>query len=129
MNAQIESQPESQRSIAARSFLHNNTMKSLLGIPEEALDAVMALAYQLYQAGRYCEVEVLCRGLVAADHTYWWSYALHAAALRRLGKLTEALAQVERGLLYEPAAPRLIALRTEIRSALNANPNGQRAAA
>jgi tetratricopeptide (TPR) repeat protein len=93
-------------------------MKSLLGIPDEALDAVMALAFQLYQARRYREVEVLCRGLIAADHTYWWSYSLYAAALRRLGRLPEALAQVDRGLTYEPKASRLLAMRAEIRTAL-----------
>ena len=128
MNAQIDSSPESQLSIAARNFLRDNTMKSLLGIPEDALDAVMALAFQLYQSGRYREVEVLCRGLVAADHTSWWSYALYAATLRRLGKLTQALSQAERGLVYEPQAPRLIALRAEIRAALAANSNRLRAA-
>ena len=78
---------------AARSFLEATTMKSLLGIPDEALDAIMAVAYQLYQAGRYPEVDVLCRGLIAADHKYWWSYSLHAATLRRLGRLAEALAE------------------------------------
>jgi len=128
MNAQIDSSPESQLSIAARNFLRDNTMKSLLGIPEDALDAVMALAFQLYQSGRYREVEVLCRGLVAADHTSWWSYALYAATLRRLGKLTQALSQAERGLVYEPHAPRLIALRAEIRAALAANSTRLRAA-
>ena len=90
MHAQIES----ELSVATRSFLRDKTMKSLLGIPEESLDAVMALAFQLFQAGRYREVEVLCGGLIAADHTYWWSYSLHAAALRRLGKLADALTQV-----------------------------------
>jgi len=125
----MNAQTESQLSIAARSFLRNNTMKSLLGIPDEALDAVMALAFQLYQAGRYREVEVLCRGLVAADHTHWWSHALYAATLRRLGKLPEALAQVERGLLCEPQSSRLIALRAEIRGELALTTNGQRAAA
>jgi len=103
MHAQIESGPK---------------MKSLLGIPDEALDAVMALAFQLYQARRYREVEVLCRGLIAADHTYWWSYSLYAAALRRLGRLSEALAQIERGLLCEPREPRLHAMRAEMRAAL-----------
>ena len=42
-------------------------MRSLLDIPEDALDAVMATAYQLYQASRYPVVEVLCRGLIAAE--------------------------------------------------------------
>ena len=80
----------------ARKFLEETTMTSILGIPEEALDAVMAIAYQLYQAGRYPEVEVLCRGLVAADHRYWWSYSLYAATLRSLGRLREAVARWRR---------------------------------
>jgi hypothetical protein len=125
----MHAQVESGLSVAARGFLRDKTMKSLLGIPDEALDAVMALAYQLYQSGRIREVEVLCRGLIAADHTYWWSYSLYAAALRRLGKLAEALTQVERGLLYEPRAPRLLAMRAEIRAALTTNASALPAAA
>jgi len=103
---------------AARKFLEETTMKSLLGIPDEALDAIMAVAYQLYQHGRYPEVDVLCRGLIAADHKYWWSYSLHAATLRRLGRFAEALAEVEKGLVYEPAEPKLVALQKELREAI-----------
>src|SRR5262249_44765134 len=106
-------QPETQLSPHARRFLAENTMRSLVGIPEEALDAVMATAYQLYQAGRYPEVEVLCRGLIAADHRYWWSYSLYAAALRRLGRLREAVEQLDRGLAYEPDAAKLLLMRSE----------------
>ncbi len=102
----------------ARKFLEETTMKSIFGIPDEALDAIMALAYQLYQVGRYSEVEVLCRGLIAADHRYWWSYSLYAAALRRLGKLVEALAELDKGLAYEPNEPKLLFMRGEIREAL-----------
>jgi hypothetical protein len=98
----------------ARKFLEATPLKALLGIPDEALDAVMAVAYQLYQAGRYPEVEVMCRGLSAADHTYWWSYSLHAATLRRQGKLIDALAELEKGLVYEPSNQKLLAMRTEI---------------
>ena len=98
-------------------------MKSLLGIPDQALDAVMALAYQLYQAGRYQEAEVLCRGLIAADQTYWWSYSLFAATLRRLGKLREALDALETGLRYEPHQPKLLYMRAEISAALEAQQN------
>jgi hypothetical protein len=93
-------------------------MKALIGIPDDALDAVMAVAYQLYQAGRYAEVEVLCRGLTAADHTYWWSYSLHAATLRRMGNLPEALAEVEKGLSYEPSNEKLTLMRKEIVEAI-----------
>src|SRR5581483_10327947 len=105
---------------AAQKFIEETTMKSLLDISDQALDAVMALAYQLYQAGRYQEAEVLCRGLVAADHTYWWSYSLFAATLRRLGKLREALDALEAGLVYEPHQPKLLFMRTEITAAFEA---------
>ena len=109
---------DSDLSPAARSFLEETTMKSIFGISDAALDTVMALAYQLYQVGRYAEAEVLCRGLVAADHKYWWSYSLYAATLRRLGRLREALAELEKGLAYEPNEPKLLFMRGEIREAL-----------
>jgi hypothetical protein len=100
------------------SFVRRTTMQSILGLDQGALDQVMATAYLLYQAGRYAEVEILCRGLVAADHTYWWSYSLLAAALRRLGRLDEALAQIDAGLAYEPNEKKLQLMRGEIVAAL-----------
>ena len=111
-------QIDPQLSPAARRFLEQTTMKSIFGITDDALDTVMALAYQLYQVGRYTDAEVLCRGLVAADHKYWWSYSLYAATLRRLGRLREALAELEKGLAYEPNEPKLLFMRREIREAL-----------
>jgi tetratricopeptide (TPR) repeat protein len=120
MNAQLNS-PLSPN---ARKFLEETTMKSIFGIPDEALDAIMALAYQLYQVGRYPEVEVLCRGLIAADHKYWWSYSLYAATLRRLGKLEEALEELDKGLVYEPDEPKLLFMRGEIREAIARRPIG-----
>jgi predicted Zn-dependent protease len=109
-------------------------MKSILGLDQEALDHVMATAYLLYQAGRYVEVDVLCRGLIAADQTYWWSYSLHAAALRRLGRLAEALEQIDQGLLHEPNEKKLQLMRGEILAALGswkerASSDGQAATA
>jgi tetratricopeptide (TPR) repeat protein len=119
MDAQTNStQIDSQIPPAARQFLEETTMKSIFGIPDEALDAIMALAYQLYQVGRYADVEVLCRGLIAADHKYWWSYSLYAATLRRLGRLPEALDQLDKGLIYEPNEPKLLFMRGEIGEAL-----------
>ena len=109
---------DSDLSPVARRFLEETTMKSIFGISDAALDTVMALAYQLYQVGRYAETEVLCRGLVAADHKYWWSYSLYAATLRRLGRLHEALAELDKGLAYEPNEPKLLFMRGEIREAL-----------
>ena len=111
----MSAERESQLSPTARKFLEENTMRDIFGIPEEALDAVMATAYHLYQAGRYPEVEVLCLGLVAADHKYWWSYSLYAATLRKLGRLREAVELVDKGLAYEPDEPKLLLMRSELR--------------
>jgi predicted Zn-dependent protease len=117
MDALTNNAPDAQLSPTARRFLEETTMKSIFGISDDALDAVMGLAYQLYQVGRYAEAEVLCRGLIAADHKYWWSYSLYAATLRRLGKLREALVEIEKGLAYEPNEPKLLFMRGEIREA------------
>ena len=103
---------------AVAEFLRRTTMQSILGLDQGVLDHVMATAYQLYQAGRYPEVDVLCRGLIAADHTYWWSYSLHAAALRRMGRLAEALEQVDNGLAFEPRETKLLLMRGEILAAI-----------
>jgi hypothetical protein len=103
---------------AAAEFLRRTTTRSSPGLDQDVLDHVMATAYQLYQAGRYPEVDVLCRGLIAADHTYWWSYSLHAAALRRMGQLAQALEQVDNGLVFEPAATNLLMMRGEILAAI-----------
>ncbi len=118
MDAQQTNDSNDQLSPAARKFLAETTMKSIFGISDAALDTVMALAYQLYQVGRYPEAEVPCRGLVAADHKYWWSYSLYAATLRRLGRPEEALAELEKGLAYEPNDPKPLFMRGEIRQAL-----------
>lgn len=102
----------------ARQVFEETPLKTVFHIPEDALDAVMATAYQLYQVGRYPEVEILCRGLIAADHKYWWSYSLYAATLRRLDRIEEALAELEKGLAHEPASPKLLLMRDELRQVL-----------
>jgi len=114
----MPAQHETQMSPNARTFLEDNTMRSIFGIPEAALDAVMATAYQLYQAGRYPEVAILCRGLIAADHKYWWSYSLYAATLRRLGRLPDAIAVLDQALVYEPDSAKLLLMRSELRAAI-----------
>jgi Flp pilus assembly protein TadD len=103
---------------AVASFVRRSTLKSTLWRDPGALDHVMATAYQLFQAGRYAEVDVLCRGLIAADRTYWWSYSLRAAALRRLGRLEEALVEVDHGLVFEPDEKKLLFMRGELLSAI-----------
>lgn len=91
-------------------------MRAVLGIPDEILDHAMAVAYRAYRAGQYEDAEVLCKGLLAADHRYWWVYSLYAAVLRNQGRVREALVQVECGLRYEPDQPKLITMRDELRA-------------
>ena len=69
-------------------------------------------------------MEVLCRGLIAADHTYWWSYSLYAATLRRLGRPREALDQLQKGLSHEPDEPKLLLMRSELRAEIARAENG-----
>jgi hypothetical protein len=99
---------------AVQDFLDSTPMRAILGIPTEVLDQFMATAFQLYQGGRYPEAEVICRGLLAADHRYWYPYSLYASTLQKLGRFQEAVAQVDLGLKYEPGHPKLLALREAI---------------
>jgi predicted Zn-dependent protease len=104
--------------VSARRFVDETTMKTLFAIPDEALDAVRAVAFQLYQVGRYAEAELLCAGLVAADHKHAWSFSLYAATLRRLGRAQDALVQIELGLTYEPNEPQLRYMQRELLEAI-----------
>jgi predicted Zn-dependent protease len=101
----------------ASHFLDRNPLRSLLRLPQAYLDQAMALAYRLYQSESYAQAEVMCRGLLAADHTYWWAYSLHAAVLLKMGRPHEALAQIDLGLRYEPGHPKLLAMKTDILTA------------
>jgi predicted Zn-dependent protease len=99
---------------AVRDYLDCTPMRAILGIPGELLDQAMGLAYVTYRAGRYAETEVLCKGLLAADHRYWWAYSLYGATLLELGRPDDALAQIDRGLRYEPGQSKLLAMRAAI---------------
>lgn len=102
-------------------FVDQTTLKTILNISDEAMDQAMGIGYQLYLTGRYAEAEILCKGLVACDHRYWWSHSLHASVLRRLGRLDEALCAVEEGLKYEPGQPKLALMRAEMMITLARN--------
>ena len=95
-------------------FLAKHPLNTLVAFPQEYLDEAMALAYQSFQAGRYEDTVTLCKGLIAIDNSYWWSYSLYAGALARLGKVREALVQINLGLAHEPDQPKLMAMKREI---------------
>lgn len=95
-------------------YLETTTLKQILNISNDVMDHAMGIAYQLYRTGRFAEADTVCKGLIACDHRYWWSYSLHASVLRRLGHNDEALAQVEQGLQYETQQPKLLLMRAEL---------------
>jgi hypothetical protein len=95
-------------------FLATHPLRTLVAFPQEYLDEAMALAFQSFQAGRYEDTVTLCKGLIAIDNSYWWSYSLYAGALARLGKVREALVQINLGLAHEPDQPKLLAMKREI---------------
>lgn len=96
------------------AFLERMTVRELLGVPPGAIERACQIAHQLYQAGRLGEADVVCRGLIACDHRLAWTYSLHAAVLRRLGRLEQALAQVQQGLTHEPGHAKLRTMRDEL---------------
>ena len=108
----------SQSSRSGADFLDRTSLKQILDISDAAMDQAMAIAYQLYLTGRFAQAEVVCKGLIACDHRYWWSHSLHASILRRLDRPDDALAAVEEGLKYEPGQPKLMSMRAELQSIL-----------
>lgn len=99
-------------------YLETTTLRQILNISNEVMDHAMGIAYQLYRVGRLGEADTVCKGLIACDHSYWWSYSLHASVLRRLGQIDDALAQVEQGLKYEPQQPKLLLMRAELNATI-----------
>jgi predicted Zn-dependent protease len=108
----IQSVPTAPPPIHA--FFERTPMRTLIDVPGALLDQAMGLAYQAYRAGRYEQAETLCKGLLAADHRYWWAYSLYAAVLRKRRRFAEALAQIELGLRYEPGQPKLVQMKNEL---------------
>ena len=98
----------------AAEFLERMTVRALLNVAPVVIDHGRRVAHQLYQAGRLAEAEVVCRGLIACDHRFAWTYSLHAAVLRRQGRPAAALAQVVRGLSFEPEHAKLRSMRVEL---------------
>jgi hypothetical protein len=90
------------------------SFKDTREIPPEVLDICRTTGYELYKARNYPQAELVSRGLVAADHLHWYHHCLLAATLQKLGRFSEALAQLEEGLRHLPGQPRLLALRTAI---------------
>lgn len=91
-------------------------LQSVVPIPADVMDQAMVIAYRLYQEGAYVDADLMCRGLLAADPTCWWSYSLWAATLQKLGRMREAIEVTSLGLRHEPGQPKLVALLAELKT-------------
>jgi Flp pilus assembly protein TadD len=100
------------------AFLQRTPIRELLDVPPGVIDQARRIAHQLYRAGRFAEADIVCRGLIACDHQVGWTYSLHAAVLRKLGRLEQAMAQIQRGLAHEPEHVKLRAMRDELMACL-----------
>ena len=101
MQAQQTSVPnDPQLTPAARRFLEETTMKSIFGISDAALDTVMALAYQLYQVGRYAEASATSWGLRTGAECalFLWAWLAPSSSIA-LGACLGALAVGTVGLV------------------------------
>ena len=73
-----------------------------------------------YQAGRYPEVEVLCRGSDRRrPQVLVVVFALRARRCAASAGSTRRSTQLEQGLVYEPDEPKLLLMRSELRDAVN----------
>ncbi len=114
-------QIDPQLTPAARKFLEETTMKSLLGIPDEALDAVMARRLPALSGGplpggrdplprpHRRRPQVLVVVLAATPRRC----AASAGCARRSPSSSK-------GLVYEPDEPKLLFMRGELREAIAA---------
>jgi hypothetical protein len=100
------------------NFLDRMPLRALFDLPPALIDQAKSLAYQCHRSGRPEQTEILCRGLIAADHRCWWTHALYASALRDTGRPGQALDVVEHGLRYQPGHPTLLALEEQLTAAL-----------
>jgi hypothetical protein len=96
----------------AEQFLDRTTLTMLLDIDPDTLDVARRMAFDLVGNGAFDKAEVISRGLVAADHRFWYYRTLLAVSLQKLGRVGEAIDQVNEGLKYEPGHPELSALKT-----------------
>jgi Flp pilus assembly protein TadD len=95
----------------AQTFIDETTLSSLISIDPALLYQAAVTSYECLQNGQLHEAEVISRGLVAANHRFWYYRTLLAVSLQRLGRVAEAIDQTNEGLKYQPGHPDLLALK------------------
>ena len=95
----------------AQTFVDKTPLASLMETDPVLLDLAAVTAFQYLQNGRAQQAEVISRGLVAANHRFWYYRTLLGFALQRLGRIAEAIQQTDEGLEYQPGQPDLLALK------------------
>ena len=82
---------EGQENPIASVIMKCVTMKSLKGITGKQLETLYALAYHDYQSGQYARAEKFFQLLTIMDHLNLKYVLGYGAALKKTGKLTQAV--------------------------------------
>lgn len=84
----------------------------------EVLPQVLAIgratAYELYQSEKFKDLEVVLKGLLAADARDAWALSLYGSMLRKQNRFQEAAVLLETALALEPTNTNIRKLRDEL---------------
>jgi hypothetical protein len=95
----------------AQTFVDETTLASLMDTDPAVYEFATITAFECLRNGQSHQAEVISRGLVAADHRFWYYRTLLGFALQRLGRVGEAIEQMDLGLKYNPGHSDLLALK------------------
>jgi predicted Zn-dependent protease len=93
--------------------MHSNDTRRTSGL-DFILDEARKHAYGMYQAQRWNELEILARGILAADPDDAWTISLRASMLQKQGKVEEALALMERAHALAPTNGHIARMREDL---------------
>jgi hypothetical protein len=104
-------EPHMKTAQSPTEFVDMHTLQTLFDIDQRTLDDCAKHAYSLLQESAFSQAEVISRGLVAANHRFWYYRTILAVTLQKQGRLAEAIEQVNEGLRYQPGHSELVALK------------------
>lgn len=87
---------------ATLALVNAHPLRNIAKIPDEVLAECAQTAHQLYRKRQYADAEILCHGLIAADHSDAYATALLAAILQNTGRFDAAVVECDRGLKCHP---------------------------
>ncbi|HEY0712833.1 MAG TPA: tetratricopeptide repeat protein [Polyangia bacterium] len=94
------------------------SLKDVVAIDPMVLQLGHEFATDLFEAGKYGDVEVIVKGLLAADRKDVRALELYVALLRREGRLRDAVTLLEEAQAWQPSNARVPKLLGDLRAML-----------